>query len=787
MSWKVHLTWSEGDTNTHGTGFKIYRSVNGGSYSLVATVGISTLSWDDTNVSEGNRYTYHVTEYYDGNGGESPYASYTVYMPSSNTSIIVKVRIDGSVDVNWDQRTYNLGYRLERQVDGGAWALVTNTSTSDVNHVDSVGTTTGKTYKYRVRPIGTSGYAPAYKESDLHYYATKKVHVTWDEGGTGANQHGDGYKVYRKPDGGTYELWKTITGIETTSYDDPDITDGTYWYKVTEWKDDLEDSDDYAETSITVVLNSAPTAPTSLLCEGLSNPQAVTDLMPEFSAVYNDPDSGDIATQAYIQVNTSSAFDGTSMWDSGWFAISNVTAGNRCADISYAGATLDLDGSDYYWRIKFKDDDGAEGAWSDTASFRMRWQETVVKSEGVTIGDGDHYEGIRAFLEGIATNDGVVRSGIAERVKAEGLAVSEALFLEAERACIESIGTADTLHLEAAIAALIESVGVTDGDFAEAERVFNEAMSVGESMSRAWTASRSMIEALGIADALNRVLTRAVSESIVSAEALFALALKVFNESLTVSEGLVRKGDVIAPEGVGVSDITAFSASRTVADELGVDGQEYTTGQRAYSESMSLAEALLPLIAVCVMSENLTPSDGDHFQGERVLSEGIGVSSQAVSEGERSFIEALGATDSEVVCSGVARFIEALSASDEVKRELMRVLDESLSVLSAVVSNGERAMDEQIAVSDAEFISAVRALAESVSASEELKRYKILQEVMSLAEAHWKQFHGDRVGAEVVNILARLGLKGGSACTEPPYDCKTETGKARAKFESEVI
>ena len=107
----------------------------------------------------------------------------------------------------------------------------------------------------------------------------------------------------------------------------------------------------------------APTAPTGLLCEGAANPQAVTDLTPEFSAIYNDPDSGDIATYYQIQVATDSGFSNL-IWDSGKTAMTNTTAGNRCPDITYAGPSLSLNGQKYYWRIKFWDDGGAEGAWS---------------------------------------------------------------------------------------------------------------------------------------------------------------------------------------------------------------------------------------------------------------------------------------------------------------------------------------------------------------------------------------------------------------------------------------
>ena len=130
---------------------------------------------------------------------------------------------------------------------------------------------------------------------------------------------------------------------------------------------------DYVELKVTY--NTAPTAPTSLLSEGATNPTNVTDLTPEFSAIYNDPDTGDIANKYRVEVNTASDFTGTVMWDSGaaGTAMTNCTQGNRCQDISYAGTALTLNGATYYWRIRFWDNAGAEGAVStESASFTMK-------------------------------------------------------------------------------------------------------------------------------------------------------------------------------------------------------------------------------------------------------------------------------------------------------------------------------------------------------------------------------------------------------------------------------
>jgi hypothetical protein len=116
------------------------------------------------------------------------------------------------------------------------------------------------------------------------------------------------------------------------------------------------------------VVNLSPTAPTSLLTEEQTNPSGVTDTTPEFSAVYND-DADDVANKYRIQVDDNSDFSST-IWDSGesGTAMSNCNQGNRCSDISYGGSVL-TGNTKYYWRIKFWDEEGAEGDWSTEEAY----------------------------------------------------------------------------------------------------------------------------------------------------------------------------------------------------------------------------------------------------------------------------------------------------------------------------------------------------------------------------------------------------------------------------------
>ncbi len=96
---------------------------------------------------------------------------------------------------------------------------------------------------------------------------------------------------------------------------------------------------------------------------------SITSNTPHFSAIYNDPEAGDIANAYQIQVDDNSDFSSPE-WDSGTgVTITNITAGNRSSDIIYSGATL-IHNTTYYYRIKFWDDEGNEGVWStETASF----------------------------------------------------------------------------------------------------------------------------------------------------------------------------------------------------------------------------------------------------------------------------------------------------------------------------------------------------------------------------------------------------------------------------------
>jgi len=224
MAWKVRLTWQEGATDQQGDGFKIYRSVDGGSYSLVATLPITQTSWDDTNVSAGHKYSYQVKEY---KGSDvSPAATVTAYLPAAPGSCSASYVSDSQINVSWSNVSYETGYELQRQVDGGSWSTIANKGAGVTSHSDT-GTSANHRYRYRVRAKGTGSYVSDWRYSDYvyttpaapsgctaHYVATDKAYCTWTDNSAYEQQ----FRVeYRINDGSWTFLENAAAGATSSS------------------------------------------------------------------------------------------------------------------------------------------------------------------------------------------------------------------------------------------------------------------------------------------------------------------------------------------------------------------------------------------------------------------------------------------------------------------------------------------------------------------------------------------------------------------------------------------
>ena len=109
-----------------------------------------------------------------------------------------------------------------------------------------------------------------------------------------------------------------------------------------------------------------PDPPSNLLVQGLPNPAGVETITPYFSAICNHQTELDM-NKYRIEVDDTQDFS-SPVWDSGssGTTMTDCTPGSRSQNITYAGDTLTFNGQRYYWRIKFWDEYGIEGYWSNS-------------------------------------------------------------------------------------------------------------------------------------------------------------------------------------------------------------------------------------------------------------------------------------------------------------------------------------------------------------------------------------------------------------------------------------
>lgn len=153
----------------------------------------------------------------------------------------------------------------------------------------------------------------------------------------------------------------------TVNYDTP------YFWRLRFWDDqDIQGlfSATHVAANTFTVINTVPGAPTGLLASGLTDPVGLTSTDVTFSAVHHDT-NGDAADQYRIQIASDSGFTSI-VFDSGVGGTAMPsTADNARNTPDIDPVTALVNGNTYYWRIKFWDDQGGEGAFSATAQFTI--------------------------------------------------------------------------------------------------------------------------------------------------------------------------------------------------------------------------------------------------------------------------------------------------------------------------------------------------------------------------------------------------------------------------------
>lgn len=245
----ILVKWNEVEG---ASGYQIYRyDAVSKKYSLAGTVADGeTVSYTNTGLRTGRKYTYKVRAYRTLEDGTTSYSSYsstkyaTPYLTKPTLSSVARSGYS-SIKIKWNKIAGASGYQIYRyDAVSKKYSLIKTITSGSTTSYTNTGLKTGRKYTYKVRAYRTvSSSTEVYSSYSSTKYATpyltkptvslkagtKAITVKWSKI-AGAN----GYKVYRATSkNGSYKLVKTIKPGSTVSWKNSKLTKNkTYYYKV---------------------------------------------------------------------------------------------------------------------------------------------------------------------------------------------------------------------------------------------------------------------------------------------------------------------------------------------------------------------------------------------------------------------------------------------------------------------------------------------------------------------------------------------------------------------------
>jgi phosphodiesterase/alkaline phosphatase D-like protein len=237
---EIDLSWTNNATNQ--TGFLIQRSIDGTTFTQLATVAANVTSFNDTGLTANTQYFYRV-QATNANGG-SPFsnvASATTATsggsPAAPSNLVAVVASLNEIDLTWvNNATNQTSIAIQRSLDGTNFTSIATVAAGATSFQDT--TVAAKTqYYYRVQAVNASGSsasnvvttktatAPAASGIAATAVSASEVDVSWIDNSINETS----FKIFRSTDGVNFTP-VGIVGANITRFVDHTVSANTLYY-----------------------------------------------------------------------------------------------------------------------------------------------------------------------------------------------------------------------------------------------------------------------------------------------------------------------------------------------------------------------------------------------------------------------------------------------------------------------------------------------------------------------------------------------------------------------------
>ena len=294
---ELDLAWNDNSNNEDG--YRIFRRSGSGAYTLVASLLPNTTSYQDTGLSPGTPYDYHIQAY--NVAGYADFSGLSTWTLASAPTNVAAAGGTLQSTVSWSASVGAASYNVYRGTAPGNETLLASGLTG-TSYADSP-PLPGTTYYYVVSAVDAVGpgplsievsttTAPPTPASLIATGGINQIAITW----TAAPGAG-WYNIYRGSTTGTEVLYQA--NVATTTFVDTGLTANTaYFYEVT-----AANSSGESVPSAEVTTTTAPPTPATLAATGGVNQIALTWTTVAGASGYNLYRGSASGSEALYQAN----------------------------------------------------------------------------------------------------------------------------------------------------------------------------------------------------------------------------------------------------------------------------------------------------------------------------------------------------------------------------------------------------------------------------------------------------------------------------------------------------
>jgi len=147
----IGMSWTDNADNEDG--LLLYRSVNGGAWSVIATLPANSVAYTDYDIQEITVYDYYLTaENAAGSSAPGGSSSMTTSLRAPS-ELVVSTQSSSSIQLSWrDNSLAESGFAIQRRAEGGSYATIATTGSNETVYTDN-GLAANTVYYYQVKAL----------------------------------------------------------------------------------------------------------------------------------------------------------------------------------------------------------------------------------------------------------------------------------------------------------------------------------------------------------------------------------------------------------------------------------------------------------------------------------------------------------------------------------------------------------------------------------------------------------------------------------------------------------